>query len=172
MSKFQIIILIVAGLLSCQKPRTSSNNITSKSYIVDYVDSLVAVKSLTNRPILIVDGNFIEYDKDNLWLNLKQDEIAQMSYLESSIAKNIYGNMGNFGAVLITSEIERNRIKFLDSPKRVLYILNGKKISKEEFENLNANDIIGTSEIYDKETIQQYSDDEYDMVFYIMTKIK
>ncbi|MEZ0180633.1 hypothetical protein B0A75_06025 [Flavobacterium oncorhynchi] len=75
-----------------------------KLYLSDTIISLAKNKTITNQPIVVIDGKpyrFQDLEKEKIQLH--KDEIKKIVPLERQIGINIYGNFAEAGVLIITT---------------------------------------------------------------------
>lgn len=161
-----IALLLILICISCngQKP--------NKTYLANYIDSIKVENKLTENPLVVIDGLIEEYElmNDGAFLLLEED-IINKEYLKKETAEKIYGERGKYGVVLVRTRLSEVRKGTSNSNKKTLYVLDGKRISKEEYHKIDQSKIIGIGTIINKKAIKEYSNDDYDQMIYITTKM-
>jgi hypothetical protein len=161
-----ILFLLILISVSCNQQKSN------KTYLANYVDTIKEENSLSENPLVIIDGQIEEYEmmNDGAFLLLEID-IVKTEYLKKETASNIYGERGKNGAVLVTTVLSNLDTQHSNTDKKTLYVLDGKIITNKEFEKIDQNIIIGIGTITDKKAIKEYSKDKYDQLIYISTKM-
>ena len=161
-----IVLLLLLTLISCKEQKST------KTYLANYVDSIKTKYSISENPLVIIDGYTEEYElmNDGGFLLLKED-IVKTEYLKKENAEKIYGEIGKYGVVLVTTILSKVQNRKIDSDKKTLYVLDGEIISVDEYNKIDKSKIIGIGTITDKNAIKEFSKEEYDEVIYISTKM-
>ena len=161
-----IALFLILIFISCNQQKSN------KTYLANYVDSIKEKNSLTENPLVLIDGQVEEYElmNDGAFLLLEED-IVKTEYLKKETASKIYGERGNNGAVLVTTILADLRTGKSDSDKKTLYVLDGKIISKEDYQKINQSKVIGTAIITEQNAIKEFSSDKYDELIYVTTKM-
>ena len=161
-----ITLFLILIFISCNQQKSN------KTYLANYVESIKEKNSLTENPLVLIDGQVEEYElmNDGAFLLLEED-IVKTEYLKKENASKIYGKRGKNGAVLVTTILGNLGNEKSDSDKKTLYVLDGKIISKEDYQNINQSKIIGIGTITEKNAIEKFSTEGYDEVIYVSTKM-
>ena len=161
-----IALFLILISISCNQQKSN------KTYLANYVESIKDKNSLIENPLVIIDGQVEEYElmNDGAFLLLEED-IVKTEYLTKDTASKTYGERGKYGAVLVTTILADLGIGHSNSDKKTIYVLDGKVISKEEYQKIDQSKIIGVGTIIDKNAIKEYSNDDYDQLLYISTKM-
>jgi hypothetical protein len=173
-----LLILIFGVLISCSSSRyLLTDNNQDKKYLVDYIKDLENQGKITNKPLIVIDG--LAFGYDNLKVNkipLGKTDIFKIDCLskDTEVATSIYGDRGKSGVLLITTK--KSQVGFQEkSPKsmddsKVLFLIGDQKISQEELQKIDANDIEAIEVIKAKESVKKYTSEEYDGVVIITMK--
>ena len=152
--------------ISCNQKKSE------KTYLANFIDSVKAENSLTENPLLIIDGYAVEYETMNDgWFLLLEEDISNVKYLKKENAEKIYGEKGKSGVVLLTTKLHEREIKNTKSDKKTLYVLDGEIISAEEYKTIDQSKVIGTATITEQNAIKEFTSDKYDELIYVTTKI-
>ena len=161
----KIVLLLILVCFSC------NNKTQKKTYLANYIDSLKTEYSLTENPLLIIDGVGAHYESMNDgWFLLRKEDISSLKYIKKGETK-IYGSKDINGVVLLTTILNELQSGNENSNKKTLYVLDGKIISYEEYKKINQSKVIGIGTITEKNAIKEFSPDDYDEVIYVLTKM-
>ena len=165
MAKYTKILVLIFIFISCDQKKPH------KTYLAKYITSVKVDNSLSENPLLIIDGYIVEYEtmKDG-WFLLLEEDIANIKYLKKEIAEKIYDEKGKNGAVLLTTKSHEKQITSKKTNKKILYVLDGKIISFKEYKKIDQSKIIGIATITEQKAIEEYTSDKYDELIYITTK--
>ena len=161
-----IVLLLILITISCNHQKSN------KTFLANYVESIKDENSLTENPLVLIDGQVEEYElmNDGAFLLLEED-IVKTEYLKKETASIIYGNRGKNGAVLVTTILADLETGNANSDNKIIYVLDGKVISKEEYLNIDQAKVIGTATITEQNAIQEFTTDKYDALIYVTTKM-
>jgi hypothetical protein len=160
-----IVFLLILIFISCIKEKPK------KTYLANYIDSLKFEYSLTENPLLVIDGVGAHYESMNDgWFLLKKEDISSLKYIKKGETK-IYGSKDINGVVLLTTRLLERQRTSTKTDKKILYVLDGQIISFEEYKKIDQRKIIGTGIITETSGIRQFTTDNYDEVIYVTTKM-
>ena len=128
-----------------------------KRFLVEAIDKAAKTGETSRKPLIVVDGIPYRYTKElkKERLQLEKKDIKQIDIIKKDAAIKIYGDEANRGLVLITAKTSPvNDSKSIDKSK-VLFLLEGKEISKSEMEKIDPNDVESIDVIKDKEKLKQ-----------------
>ena len=160
------ILLLILVCFSCNKK-------TKKTYLAAYIDSLKTEYSLTENPLLVIDGVAAHYESMNDgWFLIKKEDIFSLKYIKKGETK-IYGSKDLNGVVLLTTKLQELQTGNKNSNKKTLYVLDGKIISYDDYKIIDQSKVIGIGIgiITEKNAIKEFSSDHYDELIYVTTKI-
>ena len=174
--KTLISVLILTSLItSCSYNRYYlTDKGKDKKFLANYVSDQSKKERISDKPMIVVDGKLYRYDKElkHTRLPLAKNEIKEIYLLKGEAAGLIYGEEGKMGVFFITTK----KISFKSSASKdngkILFLLEGKQISKSEMDKINPGDIKLVEVIKDRERIKQYTSEDYDGVVLIQMKEK
>lgn len=123
--------------------------------------------------LIIVDEKRMKYEE---FKTIDPNTIATMNFYKYTDNNSPYGEEGKKGVVIVTTKNKTTATKVIDEqannklPNNVLYIVDGKKISKEEANKINPNDIETINVLKDKAAVAVYGEDGKNGVIVITTK--
>ena len=126
-------------------------------------------KSYEQQPLYIVDGK--EITQKELAL-INEQNIESVSVLKGNHAIKKHGDKGKNGVVLIKMKNNNSKNPFIKIVDYKLYILDGKKIKKDKFENINHDNIESINVLKGDSAIEKYGKKAKDGVVEITTKKK
>jgi hypothetical protein len=156
-----LIILLIASCATSRK----TGNASSNDFIAQYIKGIEAKGEITKSPLIIIDGIAFEYsDYLKSHKPIMQSGIREINYLRknSQTAYDIFGERGKPGVIIVATTS-------LKVPK-ILYLLDDKEITSEEFDNVEQTDIETFEIIRSQEGIRKYTTKEYDSVWIIKLK--
>ncbi|WP_146105279.1 hypothetical protein [Polaribacter butkevichii] len=164
--KNYIIIFLIFINISCNEKKTN------KTYLANYVESIKEKHSLTENPLVLIDGYVEQYElmNDGAFLLLEED-IVNTEYLKKETAFKIYGEKGKNGAVLVKTILSELGNKNSNSDKKTIYVLDGKIISKNAYHKIEKNKIIGIATILEKNAIKELTSEKCDELIYVTTEM-
>ena len=161
-----ITLLLIFVCISCNQKKAD------KTYLANYINSVKVDNSLTENPLLIIDGYAVEYETMNDgWFLLLEEDISKVKYLKKENAEKIYGGKGKNGVVLLTTKLQEREIANTKSDKKTLYVLDGEIISVDEYKKIDQSKIIGVGTITEQSAIKEFTSDNYDELIYVSTKM-
>lgn len=110
---------------------------------------------------IVIDGKRASTDELKA---LAPDKIYSVSVLEGDSAVKTYGEEAKNGAVIVTTKGSRNNITVTQTPVKVVYVLNGKIISKNEFDKLTPAQIKDMKILKGKEQTRKYTDEDCSVI--------
>jgi|WetSurMetagenome_2_1015567.scaffolds.fasta_scaffold98986_3 hypothetical protein len=170
-------VLIMIFSCSITNIKAQTDFVNDKDTIEKCISELEAKSIITSSPLLVIDGFPIDYDdyKSNNHHLLKAD-IKQIDYLskDSEGAKGIYGERGRNGVLLITTvksqeALQEKSAKTLAESK-ILFLLGDREISQEYLKDIDPNDIESIDVIKNKDSIKEYTTEDYEGVVVITLK--
>jgi hypothetical protein len=103
-----------------------------KSFLSDFISKMAESGSITNLPVVVVDGKPYRYqDLENQNLPLSKFAIEKIELLKTPVGISIYGSYGEAGVLVITTI--KSKIFLLDNEDDSMYYLVDK--IKIAFEN-------------------------------------
>ncbi|MBS1745749.1 MAG: N-acetylmuramoyl-L-alanine amidase [Bacteroidetes bacterium] len=111
------------------------------------------VMSGSQKALFVLDGKIISEEELK---NLSPGTVASINVLKGQSAITKYGEKGMYGVVEIFSK--KNNQEMESIPDNVLYVLDGKIISKDEFLSIDKNSIQSISVLKDKTATDKYGD--------------
>jgi TonB-dependent SusC/RagA subfamily outer membrane receptor len=139
------------------------------------VRNATSVNSKLKNPLYIVDGKKVTKEELN---KLNTNDIESVNFIKDKEALKPYGKDGENGVILVTTKKKATGNKIADEhktnelPKDVLYIVDGKKVTIEEANKINPNDIEAINVLKDKSATAVYGEDGKNGVIIITTKKK
>ena len=162
-------------IISCGKKNLNEDDQKDpkETYLANFIDSLKVTHSLSENPLILIDGIGIEYESMNEgWFLMKKEDISNLKYIKKGETE-IYGSKDKFGVVLLTTRL--SQLKKLETspihPVKRIYVIDGEVVTKEFVERFDKSKIIGVAEISDKKSIAEFTSKDYDQLVYITTKI-
>lgn len=143
------------------------------TYVANFVDSIKVAHSLTENPLITIDGVILKYQSMNEdWFIMNKEDISSLKYIKNG-ETNIFGSKDKFGVVSLTTR--SYHLKKLKSsplhPIKRIYVIDGEIVTKEFVERFDKSKIISVEEISDKKSIAEFTSEDYDQLVYITTKI-
>ncbi|QXP70702.1 hypothetical protein H0I29_00960 [Polaribacter sp. R2A056_3_33] len=163
-TKILILFLILVSI-SCDKKKPE------KTYLANYIDSLKTEYSLTENPLLVIDGVGTHYESMNDgWFLIKKEDISSLKYIKKGETK-IYGSKDINGVVLLTTKLQELQTGNKNSIKKTLYVLDGKIVTYEDYKKIDQSKVIGIGTITEQSAIKEFTSDNYDELIYVSTKM-
>jgi len=174
LTKILILFLILMSI-SCNKKtlKRIEKKKHKDTYLANFVDSLKVEYSLTENPLILIDGVILEYESMNEnWFVMNKEDISSLKYVKKGETR-IYGSKDKFGVVSLTTRLSQlKKLEFSPlHPIKRIYIIDGEIVTKEFVEKFDKSKIISVAEIYDKKSIVEFTSEDYHQLVYITTKI-
>ncbi|WJS96858.1 hypothetical protein NYQ10_10475 [Flavobacterium johnsoniae] len=104
MKFFTLLFLFLSITVFSQNRYELSDEGKDKLYLSDSIETLAKAGKITEKPIVVVDGIPHRYqDLENEKLVLSKMEIKKITALEKQKGINIYGNYGEAGVLIVTT---------------------------------------------------------------------
>lgn len=174
--KYLILIIISAFLAGCSSNRYMlSDKGKDKKYLIEYINRLNKEEKITDKPLVVIDGLAFSYE--NLKVNkiqINKSDISRMDYLgkNSEGAKNIYGDKGKEGVILILTNNSPQQPGETLTESKILFLIGDRQITREELESIDPNDIESIEVVKEKDNVSKYTSDNYDGVIIVTMKKK
>ena len=174
--KYLILTTISALLIGCSSNRYMlSDKGKDKKYLIEYIDRLNKEGKITDKPLVVIDGLAFSYE--NLKVNkirISKSDISRMDYLgkNSEGAKNIYGDQGNKGVILILTNNSPQQPGDSLSEGKILFLIGERQITQQELESIDPNEIESIEVVKEKNKVREYTSDNYDGVIIVTMKKK
>ena len=173
-------ILIVLGFLTLNT--FSQSNLLSeksgdKTRISDFIKISIKEQKISKNPVIIVDEKVIPSNGLSTF-SFSDEEIESISIVskEQAILNTLYGDQSKNGVIMIVTKQFQKTLDELASKekendhKNVLYLLDGKKITKKELSKIETYKIKSVNVIKKPSEIAKYTADSYDGVIIIDLK--
>lgn len=158
-----------------EEPMPNDPHDSLKSQLVNVED--ISTLQIDDNVLIFFDGKKI---KNTQLKNLKQNQIGDIRVYKGDYAKELYGEEGKNGVIVISTtepaeKIENNEegIKIRTdnaSVDNAVYIVDGKELSKKEFEKLKPEDIKKIEVTKGDHALKQYGERGKGGVIHITTK--
>ncbi|MBU2928384.1 hypothetical protein [Winogradskyella psychrotolerans] len=160
-----IVLFLILVNISCNEKKAE------KTYLANYIDSIKTEYSLTENPLLVIDGVPAHYESMNDgWFLIKEEDISSLKYIKKGETK-IYGSKDINGVILLTTMLSERQRANTKSEKKIIYVLDGKIISFAEYKKIDKSKVIGTAKITEQSAIKEFTSDKYDELIYVTTKM-
>jgi hypothetical protein len=160
-----IILFLILICISCNEKKTE------KTYLANYIDSIKTEYSLTENPLLVIDGVPAHYESMNDgWFLIKEEDISSLKYIKKGETK-IYGSKDVNGVVLLKTILSERQRANAKSEKKTIYVLDGKIISLADYKTIDKSKVIGIATITEQSAIKEFTSDKYDELIYVTTKM-
>jgi hypothetical protein len=140
--------------------------LSGNELISQYINDIYVKGEISKSPLIVIDGKVFKYSKfRRTFKTLTIDKIREISYLEKNgeAAIGIFGNLGKPGVIIIST----TSLKIL----KVLYLLDGYKISEVEFTKIYKSKDTYSFEIIDnKDDIKKFTSENYDLIWIAKSK--
>ena len=107
-------------------------------FILFHLLSLQYIVAANKAPLYILDGQYVQSEKNNIVENISPDDIATIQTLDSATAVSIYGERASGGAVIVrTKKFEAKNYK-PDLPRRKSNYVDKRKNNPERDRDIMA----------------------------------
>jgi len=166
--KTSFLIFIVLVFVSCNAESPVLNDKgKDKHYLNSYISGLKKEKQLGKHPVLVIDGDVYNlYEAGSKRIPLFKADILTMDYLpaNSGVARRVYGDVGENGVVLILTDLSRETATATVTDDKLVYMINDRTASKEEFDALDKNLIRSIRLLKGSTEISKYAGDSCTLV--------
>lgn len=173
-------ILIVLGFLTLNtfsQTNLLSDKSADKNRIKDFIQTSIKEQKISENPVIVLDEKVISANDLNTF-SLSDEEIVSISIVskEQAILDVLYGEQSKNGVIMIVTKQYQKTLDELASKENendyenVLYLLDGKKITKKELSKIETNKIKSVNVIKKPSEIAKYTADSYDGVIVINLK--
>jgi hypothetical protein len=162
---FILLSFLITSCISSKKAKI--DNLFNKGFVSQTTYELRSKGKIAKSPLVVIDGEVFKYsDYRKGYKPLTQSDVKEFTYFpkDSQTSYNIFGKISKGGVLVITTNS-------FNEPK-TLILLDGKKISMEEFVRLNPSDFESFEVIEKKEDINKYTTEECDGIMIIKLKKK
>lgn len=170
--KHYLVIILGLSLIGCSSKKYVLADLNADNQrLVELLTKLKKEQTIKNNPVVVINEKVV--GKDELKrLKIFNSEIVEIAVIEKNKAdmKKIYGDQSKNGIILITTKPIHDIISKNTTKSTILFILDGKPISKEQMEKISTNNIKTVTVIKDKKKILKYSKESYDGVVIIEMK--
>ena len=179
MKLFLRTFVFVFILSSCTSNRyVLLDNNEDKDFLKELIKEYKQTLGILNKPIIVLDGIPYRYSHElkEKPLPITKSDIKEINVLKNKVGRRIYGEFAKDGVILITTKTkEETKVKPTNSEsdfydKKILFIVDGKTVERKVALSLDPNDIETLTVIKKKESILEYTSEEYDGVIIIETK--
>ncbi len=151
-------------------------------YLIGIIKEMAGDGQISRKPLVLVNLEPHVYPEQlkQYRLPLSKEMIEEIWSLEAYAGKAIYGKSAEGGVVVINTREFLTSIRSRDNydkvlflleihrqkePGKILILLDDKKISKEEVDKLNLNQLKSIQLVTDTSTFGKYSTEEYDKIY-------
>ena len=135
------------------------------------------LQEISENPVIVLDEKVISANDLNTF-SLSDEEIVSISIVskEQAILDVLYGEQSKNGVIMIVTKQYQKTLDELASKENendyenVLYLLDGKKITKKELSKIETNKIKSVNVIKKPSEIAKYTADSYNGVIVINLK--
>ncbi|WP_372751559.1 M56 family metallopeptidase [Labilibaculum sp.] len=146
--------------------KSESNNLKADSVVVGYgtpKQKGILFNSISNpdsgkQPLILLDGKKITREQ----MDEIASEIKSISVIKDTSARELYGDEGKNGVILITSKSNNtlaDQIKLVSSKNAPLYIVDGKKTPVMEAEKIDPNTIKSMNALKGTKATDKYGEE-------------
>ena len=172
--------LIVLGFLTLSTFSQSyllSDKSSDKNRIVDFIKKSIKEQKISENPVIVVDEKILTSNELNTF-NFSDEEIVSITIAtkEQAILEILYGEQSKNGVIMIVTKHYQKTIDEIASKEiendseNVLYLLDGKKITKKEVSKIETHKIKSVNVIKNSSEIAKYTSDSYEGVIIINLK--
>lgn len=165
------VFLIVIGFLTLSTFSQSyllSDKSADKNRIADFIKKSIKEQKIFENPVIVVDEKVLTSNELNSF-EFSDDEIVSISILskEQAILDILYGEQSKNGVIMIVTKQYQKTIDEIASRKiendndNILYLLDGKKITKKEVSKIETYKIKSINVIKKPSEIEKYTSVSY-----------
>ncbi len=148
-----------------------------KNLVADFIQKSIKEQLISKNPVIVVDEKILNSEDLNTFSFYKKD-IVSMSILtkEQSTLTKLYGTQSENGVIVIVTKQYQKSLNDIASreienvTENVLYLLDGKKITKNEVSKIETYKIKSINVIKNPSEIAKYTSDSYEGVIIIDLK--
>lgn len=173
MKNISVLLLTIFLLSSCSFNRyLLTDKGKDSKFLINTIKESSATGEINRKPIIVVDGKPYRYDYElkSGGLQLSKNDVQKLEIVKKEIGMQIYGDQAKDGVILLTTKSGSNTGGKSYNDSKVLIFLEDKVISQSEMETINPDTIDSIEIIKDKETVKQYTSEDYDGVIVIHLK--
>lgn len=171
-------LLIVLGFLTMSTFSQSyllSDKSADKNKIADFIKKSIKEQKISKNPVIVVDEKVLTSNELDTF-SFSDEEIVSISIVskEQPILDVLYGEQSKNGVIMIVTKKYQKTIDDIASREiekdNVLYILDGKKITKKELSKIETHKIKSVNVIKKPSEIAKYTSDSFEGVIIIDLK--
>ncbi|MDE5422855.1 hypothetical protein L3073_11605 [Ancylomarina sp. DW003] len=172
MKRLLTAILCMSLFMACSTDRyLLSGSADDNTFLIDKIKESQEMGLITARPLIVIDGVPHRYSKElkEKPLELTRSQIRKIDILKKDVGVRLYGDEGKAGVVVVTVKTKNKR---WTKDEVILYIADGKVITKEELKQIKPSEIESINIVKDKGEFKLYTDKKCDGLVVITLKKK
>lgn len=154
-----------------------SDKSVDKNKIANFIKKSIKEDKISENPVIVVDEKVLTSNELNTF-NFSDEEIVSISIVskKQAILALLYGEQSKNGVIMIVTKQYQKSLDEIASREiendtgNVLYLLDGKKITKKEVSKIETFKIKSINVIKDPSEIAKYTTDSYEGVIIIDLK--
>jgi hypothetical protein len=183
--KFIVKLFLVSVLLfSCSSSKylLEDENSKDKKFLINTIKESKSKREIaSNKPIIVLDGKPLRYNHElkEEKLHLQKSDIKKIDVLKKEVGISLYGDFAEGGVLILTTNKDVKNNEKQDDNKstyhesNILFLVDGKEVTKEFADSLIPDDIESVEVIKGKEASKEiYPDKNYDGIIHVKMKQK
>jgi hypothetical protein len=184
--KFIVKLFLVSVLLfNCSSNRylLEDENSKDKKFLINTIKESKSKGGIaSNKPIIVLDGKPLRYNHElkEEKLHLLKSDIKKIDVLKKEVGIRLYGDFAEGGVLVLTTKKDLKTKEKQDDnnsstyhESNILFLVDGKEITKKFVESLNPDDIESVDVIKGKKASKEiYPDKNYDGIIHVKMKQK
>lgn len=171
----KVIILLILGVAFKSYGQVSSFDEKTNAHIVEFLKQKKYTLDFGSNPLIVIDGKPILKENLSNFINLKPEDINDVNSISKSSGTGevIWGENATDGVLMIRT----NLVKYTESTdaqnSKILFILDNKKISREQAYAIDAGKDIETATVYkNSNKFLLFTNEEFDGIIVLVSKTK
>jgi hypothetical protein len=173
MKKITVISLMMFLLTGCSYNRyLLTDKGRDKKFLIQTIKNSSNTGEIQKKPIIVLDGKPYRYNYElkSQKLQISKNDIQKIEVLKKKVGIEIYGDYARDGVIVLTTKTNSIKDSNTTGNSKVLILLEDKKISRNEMESINPDDIDSIEVLKNTDKIKEYTAEDYDGVIIIHMK--
>lgn len=172
-----LVVLVFLTFNTLSQSNLISDKSGNKTRILDFIKISIKEQKISQNPVIVLDEKVISANELSTF-SFSDEEIVSISVVskEPTILNILYGEQSKNGVIMIVTKQFQKTLDELGTKEKenelenVLYLLNGKKITKKELSKIETSKIKSINVIKKPSEIAKYTSDSYNGVIIIDLK--
>ena len=172
-----LVVLVFLTFNTLSQSNLISDKSGNKTRILDFIKISIKEKKISQNPVIVLDEKVISANELNTF-SFSDEEVVSISVVskEPTILNILYGEQSKNGVIMIVTKQFQKTLDELGTKEKenehenVLYLLDGKKITKKELSKIETYKIKSINVIKKPSEIAKYTADSYNGVIIIDLK--